>query len=160
MLSFFVFNRLCLSALHYNTNADRMQAVTTEGRPKYAIRFPKAKQGEHSVQVIKTKATYGKYMYCSTHKNCDFIPSTWVEILYIYCPHWQVIALTWWTAWSQATAGINRGSKHTWQNWSSQLHHPLLPQQTGHWQEWGYQDLCQQIRADRTCSLRWWTILY
>ena len=54
-------NRLCLSALHYNENADRMQEVTVDGRPCYAIRFPKAKQGGHTVREIKTKATYGEY---------------------------------------------------------------------------------------------------
>lgn len=52
--------RLCLSALHYNENADRMQAVAVDGRPCYSIRFPKAKQGGHAVREIKTKATYGK----------------------------------------------------------------------------------------------------
>lgn len=55
--------RLCLSALHYNENADRMQAVAVDGRPRYAIRFPKAKHGGYSVREVKTKATYG---YCSS----------------------------------------------------------------------------------------------
>ncbi|CAH3143473.1 unnamed protein product, partial [Porites lobata] len=54
---------LCLSALHYNENADRMQAATVDGRPRYAIRFPKAKHGGYSVREVKTKATYG---YCSS----------------------------------------------------------------------------------------------
>ena len=36
--------RLCLSALHYNENADRLQAVTVDGRPRYSLQFPKAKQ--------------------------------------------------------------------------------------------------------------------
>ena len=56
-------HRLCLSALHYNENADRMQAVTVDGRPRFSIRFPKAKakQGGHAVREIKTKATYGGY---------------------------------------------------------------------------------------------------
>ena len=62
-LFFHICSRLCLSALHYNENADRMQAVTVDGRPKYAIRFPKAKHGEHSVRTIKTEATYSKYTY-------------------------------------------------------------------------------------------------
>ncbi|CAH3147788.1 unnamed protein product [Porites lobata] len=58
-----MYTRLCLSALHYNENADRMQAVTVDGRPRYAIRFPKAKHGGYSVREVKTKATYG---YCSS----------------------------------------------------------------------------------------------
>ena len=37
-----------------------MQAVTIDGRPKYAIRYPKAKKGKHTVREIKTKPTYGK----------------------------------------------------------------------------------------------------
>ena len=55
-------NRLCLSALPYNENPDRMQAVTIDGRPRYCILFPKSKHGEHSVREIKTKATYGGYL--------------------------------------------------------------------------------------------------
>ena len=47
--------------LHYNENADRMQAVTVDGRPCCSIRFPKAKQGGHAVREIKTKANYGKH---------------------------------------------------------------------------------------------------
>ena len=53
-------SRLCLSALHYNENADRMQAVTIDGRPRYSLQFPKAKKGEPTVREIKTKPTYGK----------------------------------------------------------------------------------------------------
>ncbi|XP_068692699.1 uncharacterized protein [Montipora foliosa] len=56
-----MYTRLCLSALHYNENADRMQAVTIDGRPRYAIQFPKAKKGQPTVREIKTKPTYG---YC------------------------------------------------------------------------------------------------
>ncbi|XP_068685181.1 protein lin-28 homolog A-like [Montipora foliosa] len=48
----------CLSALHYNENADRMQPVTIDGRPRYAIQFPKAKKGQPTVREIKTKPTY------------------------------------------------------------------------------------------------------
>ena len=57
----FIIHRLCLSALHYNENADRMQEVTVDGRPCYSIHYPKAKHGGHTVREIKTKATYGKY---------------------------------------------------------------------------------------------------
>ena len=52
--------RLCLSALHYNENSERLQEVTVDGRPKYKICFPKAKKGKNTVREIKTKATYGK----------------------------------------------------------------------------------------------------
>ena len=60
-LIFKSFNRLCLSALHYNTNADRMQAVTDEGRPCYSVVFPKAKKGDHAIRKIKTQASHGGY---------------------------------------------------------------------------------------------------
>jgi len=53
-------NRLCLSAMHYNENADRLQAVTVNGQHCYSIRFPKAKKGAHSVRAEKTRATYSK----------------------------------------------------------------------------------------------------
>ncbi|KAK3705290.1 hypothetical protein QZH41_008177 [Actinostola sp. cb2023] len=51
--------RLCLSALHYNENADRAQAVDKDGNPAYSITFPKAKKGQYSVRPRKTKVTYG-----------------------------------------------------------------------------------------------------
>lgn len=51
--------RLCLSAIHYNTNSDRMQKVSKDGRAMYAIRFPKSKKGKHSVRPIKTDPNYG-----------------------------------------------------------------------------------------------------
>ena len=60
-LIFKSFNRLCLSALHYNTNADRMQAVTDEGRPRYSVVFPKAKKGDHAIRNIKTQVSYDGY---------------------------------------------------------------------------------------------------
>ena len=53
-------NRLCLSALHYNENADRMQAMTLDGRPCYSIRFPKAKKEGPAVRQVKTEPTYGR----------------------------------------------------------------------------------------------------
>ena len=61
LFTIFPKTRLCLSALHYNDNADRMQAVTMDGRPRYSIVYPKAKKGEHAVRSIKTKSTYGRY---------------------------------------------------------------------------------------------------
>ena len=44
-----------------DTNADRMQAVTDEGRPRYSVVFPKAKKGDHAIRKIKTQASYGGY---------------------------------------------------------------------------------------------------
>jgi len=37
-----------------------MQKVTVDGRPQYAIRFPKAKKGKYSVRAIKDDPSYGK----------------------------------------------------------------------------------------------------
>ncbi|KAK3727208.1 hypothetical protein QZH41_007713 [Actinostola sp. cb2023] len=50
-----------VTRLHYNTKTNRMQKVTVDGRPQYAIRFPKAKKGKHSVRAIKDDPSYG---YC------------------------------------------------------------------------------------------------
>ena len=50
--------RLCLSVLHYNENADRLQRVTTDSRPRYSLQFPKAKA------EMKTKLTYGVLKKC------------------------------------------------------------------------------------------------
>ena len=41
--------------MHYNTNADRMQAVTNNGRLRYSLVFPKAKKGDHAIRKIKHK---------------------------------------------------------------------------------------------------------
>ena len=56
----FVIYRLCLSALHYNENADRVQKLTKDGKHKLAVRFPKAKKGGYSVYSVKTDPTYSK----------------------------------------------------------------------------------------------------
>ena len=55
------FIRLCLSALHYKTNADGMQAVTDDGWPRYSFVFPKAKKGDHVIKKIITQASRGGY---------------------------------------------------------------------------------------------------
>lgn len=60
MVHFVSVSRMCLSALHYNESADRMQAVNQEGKLCYSLKFPKAKKGQHSIKPKKTKATYGK----------------------------------------------------------------------------------------------------
>lgn len=49
---------LLLAALHYNENSDHLQAVTTDSRPCYTIRFPKFRKGDYSVCKEKTHVTY------------------------------------------------------------------------------------------------------
>lgn len=53
--------------MHYNENSSRLQAVTVDGRPRFAIRYPKYKKGGHSVSKVMTNPTYGmqtnKYKY-------------------------------------------------------------------------------------------------
>lgn len=73
-LIFKSFNRLCLSALHYNTNADRMQAVTDESRPGYSVVFPKAKKGDHAIRKIKTQVSHGGYDVDGSQevRDCSF----------------------------------------------------------------------------------------
>ncbi|KAK3722578.1 hypothetical protein QZH41_019335 [Actinostola sp. cb2023] len=61
--------RLYLSALHYNVNADRAQAVDKDGNPAYSITFPKAKKAQYSVRPQKTKVTYD---YCTATINSLF----------------------------------------------------------------------------------------
>ena len=51
--------RLLLAALHYNENSDREQATTSDGVPRFSLRFPKFKKGGYSVRMEKTAATYG-----------------------------------------------------------------------------------------------------
>jgi len=53
--------RYYLAALHYNENSDRLQAVTADGQPRYAIRFRKFNKGDYTTAVEKTAPTYGKY---------------------------------------------------------------------------------------------------
>ena len=51
--------RLCLTAIHYNENSGRLQKVTADGRPKFSIKYPKSKNGGHSLIPVKSAATYG-----------------------------------------------------------------------------------------------------
>jgi len=51
--------RLQLAALHYNENADRKQATTSDGKLQYSIRFPKFKKDGFSVTALKEDTTYG-----------------------------------------------------------------------------------------------------
>ena len=52
--------RLCLAALHYNENANKVQQVDEAGNPKFSTIFPKAKKGDYSLQKRREYATYGK----------------------------------------------------------------------------------------------------
>ena len=55
--------RLSLSALHYNENSDRLQKVTTDGRPRYSIKYPKAKKGGYALQPVKGRPTYEMFIH-------------------------------------------------------------------------------------------------
>ncbi len=55
-------SRTLLAAMHHNENADRMQAVTIDGRLRYKVCYPKYKSGQHSVKVVKTEPTHGLYI--------------------------------------------------------------------------------------------------
>ena len=54
--------RLSLSPLHYNENSDRLQKVTSDGRPRYSIKCPKAKKGGYALQPVKGPPTYGTFI--------------------------------------------------------------------------------------------------
>ena len=59
---FILLFRLSLSALHYNENSDRLQNVTVDGRPRYSIKYPKAKKGGYALQPVKGPPTYGTFI--------------------------------------------------------------------------------------------------
>ncbi|KAK3107901.1 hypothetical protein FSP39_024743 [Pinctada imbricata] len=50
--------RLFLAALHFNENSCRQQAVTSDGRPKYAVSYPKAKHGDGIAKQVKVQQTF------------------------------------------------------------------------------------------------------
>ncbi|KAF1382358.1 hypothetical protein PFLUV_G00142970 [Perca fluviatilis] len=50
--------RLYLAALHYNENADRGQATTSSGDPRFKLSFPKSRKGECRARPVKTEATF------------------------------------------------------------------------------------------------------
>ncbi|XP_052402604.1 uncharacterized protein LOC127949408 isoform X2 [Carassius gibelio] len=50
--------RLYLAAMHYNENANREQATTTEGQAVYKFVFPKSKKGECTAKPVKIEPTY------------------------------------------------------------------------------------------------------
>lgn len=51
--------RIRLAALHFNENAGRPTKKNKAGNEEYAIKFPKAKKGGHTVVAIPTSCTYG-----------------------------------------------------------------------------------------------------
>lgn len=55
--------RLFLSALHYNENSGRLQAVKKDGKLRYSLSQPKGwTEGAHGfvIRPVKTAPTYGK----------------------------------------------------------------------------------------------------
>ena len=67
--------RLCLAALHYNQNANRVQEVDDTGNPKFSIIFPRQSwaatvsregmNGQHMVKLISEKLFL--IIYHTTH---------------------------------------------------------------------------------------------
>ena len=54
-------NRLYCSNLHYNEKSDRKQAMTAEGKLRWAIAYPRAFKGEKAVaKPLRETPTYGK----------------------------------------------------------------------------------------------------
>ncbi|KAK1167057.1 hypothetical protein AOXY_G11709 [Acipenser oxyrinchus oxyrinchus] len=51
-------SRLMMSAVHFNENASREQAVTQSGEAHYKIDFPIFQRGEHTVKKIMVRGTY------------------------------------------------------------------------------------------------------
>lgn len=49
-----------------------MQAVTKDGQPRFTIRFPKFKKGDHSVRKEKTPASYGNIFHSFCGSNGTF----------------------------------------------------------------------------------------
>ena len=54
--------RLSLTCLHYNENSDRLQKVTVDGRPRYPIKYAKAKKGGYPLQPVSGPPTYGTFI--------------------------------------------------------------------------------------------------
>lgn len=59
IIIWFVNFRTALACLHWNANAQRTQARTVEGTPRFRVSYRKSKSGEPSVSVIKTETSYG-----------------------------------------------------------------------------------------------------
>ncbi|KAK6292771.1 hypothetical protein J4Q44_G00373560 [Coregonus suidteri] len=54
------YDGLLLAAIHYNENADRPQATTAAGEPRFMILFPKWKKGDYSTKILKSHPLYAK----------------------------------------------------------------------------------------------------
>ncbi|KAG0429539.1 hypothetical protein HPB47_023554 [Ixodes persulcatus] len=52
--------RTRVAILHFNENADRCQAETREGKPRWAVKTSKARKGHHTACPVKTAPTYTK----------------------------------------------------------------------------------------------------
>ncbi|KAG0410559.1 hypothetical protein HPB47_012329 [Ixodes persulcatus] len=50
--------RTRVAILHFNENADRCQAETREGKPRWAVKTSKARKGHHTACPVKTAPTY------------------------------------------------------------------------------------------------------
>ena len=54
-----------MAAIHHNTNSNRKQAKTADGRAKYEVRYPKFKKGSAVVHAVKEPAKYGIFIFIS-----------------------------------------------------------------------------------------------
>ncbi|XP_041457112.1 uncharacterized protein LOC121430959 isoform X2 [Lytechinus variegatus] len=50
--------RLYLAALHWNENCGRSQAQDVDGNPVYKLKYPRSKEGGHTVEKVLTACTY------------------------------------------------------------------------------------------------------
>ncbi|KAL1472768.1 hypothetical protein MTO96_022784 [Rhipicephalus appendiculatus] len=49
-----------LAILHFNENANKGEAITTEGLSQWKVKHPKARKGTAVACPVKAKPTYGK----------------------------------------------------------------------------------------------------
>ena len=50
--------RILISALHFNENSNRAQAVTEKGDACWGVSYPKSRKGEPVVKAVKVGLTY------------------------------------------------------------------------------------------------------
>ena len=58
-LSFALFHRTIMAALHFNFNLKRETKVDDEGQPILHVKYPKFKEGEATVREAKVSSNYG-----------------------------------------------------------------------------------------------------
>lgn len=77
----FFYYRLCVSALHFNENGRRHQAVTKEGASQWQLSFPKGKKGEHAVvKPHKTPITYGMFvLFFCKYRNKEKLNNMFIQ---------------------------------------------------------------------------------